>query len=64
MWKYHDFSVTRILREIKFGGFRSSKINIFAILGALFVVNLVDLSAQKIKNSESLNVLKWQIEHF
>ena len=35
VWKFQDFSITQILREINFGGSRSSKITMFAILGAL-----------------------------
>ena len=33
MWKFQDFSVTPILREINFAEFRS-KIAVFAVLGA------------------------------
>ena len=40
VWKFQDFSVTQILREIKFGQFKSTKTVVFAILEAL---NLVDL---------------------
>ena len=35
MWKYHDFSITQILREIKFGDARSAKYAIFMHLEAL-----------------------------
>ena len=31
--KFHDFSVTQILREINFGKSRSSKPSVFSILG-------------------------------
>jgi len=31
MWKFQDFSVTLILREINFGEFKSSKTAVFAI---------------------------------
>ena len=31
MWKFQDFSVTLILREIDFGEFGSSKMAVFAI---------------------------------
>ena len=44
VWKFHDFSVTQILCEINFGEFRTSKSTIFAILGALNIVDLVDFS--------------------
>ena len=33
VWKFHDFSITQNLREIKFREFRSRKIEIFAIFG-------------------------------
>ena len=35
MWKFHDFSITQILREIKFGDSRSAKSGIFTHLEAL-----------------------------
>ena len=35
VWKYHDFSITQILREIKFGDARSAKYAIFMHLEAL-----------------------------
>ena len=38
MWKFHDFSITQILGEIKFGDSRSAKYTI------LFLTHLVDLS--------------------
>ena len=44
MWKFQDFSVTHILREISFGDSKSSKIAIFAIFGALNLVDLVIFS--------------------
>ena len=47
VWKFQDFSVNQILREINFGELRSSKITIFAILGALKFVSLVKISLQK-----------------
>ena len=34
MWKFQNFSVTQILREIKFGGDRASKSAILTNLGA------------------------------
>ena len=70
VWRFQDFSITQILREINFGGCRSSKTAVLAILGALKMINLVNFSFQKmqkfikIKISEPLNVLKWQIVHF
>ena len=35
VWTFQDFSVTKILREIKFGESRSCKTGIFAILGSM-----------------------------
>ena len=35
MWKFHDFSITQILREIKFGDSRSAKSAILTHLEAL-----------------------------
>ena len=35
MWKFHDFSITKILREINFRASRSPKSAVFAIFGAL-----------------------------
>ena len=35
MWKFHDFSITQILREIDFWDSRGAKSAIFAILEAL-----------------------------
>ena len=35
VWKFHDFSITQILREITFGGCKCSKNAIFAIAAAL-----------------------------
>ena len=49
--KFHDFSVIQILREINFGESRSSKITVFAIFGALNIVDLINFSLQKGQNS-------------
>ena len=46
MWKFQDFSVTLILREINFGESRSSKIANCAILGTVKFVELVNFSHQ------------------
>ena len=64
MWKFHDFIVTQILREINFEDCSSAKSAIFAILGAVNFENLVNFCLQKSaaiyksQNSEPLNVLK------
>ena len=44
VWKFHDFSITQFLREIKFAESKSSKTAVFAILGALNFDNLVNFS--------------------
>ena len=48
VWKFYDFSVTQILREINFGDSRSSKTAVLAILGALS--NFVNFTLQKMQN--------------
>ena len=50
MRQCHDFSVTQILREINFEESGSSKIDFFAILGALNFENYVHFSLQKVPN--------------
>ena len=49
VWRFQDFSITQILREINFGGCRSSKTAVLAILGALKMINLVNFSLQKMQ---------------
>ena len=44
VWKSKDFSIRQILREIKFGDSKSAKTAVFAILGAVNFVNLVNVS--------------------
>ena len=48
-WKFQDFSVIQILREITFGEFRNAKSAIYAISGALDFVYLVNFSLQKVQ---------------
>ena len=50
VWKFHDFSVVQILREINFGESWSSKIAFFAVLGALNYIDFVNFSFQKVQN--------------
>ena len=45
--KFQYFSVAQILREISFGQSRCSKTAVFAILGALNLVNFVNFSILK-----------------
>ena len=52
MWKFKDFSVIQILREINFKESKSSESNLrvsFAILGTLNIVNLVNFSFLKVQ---------------
>ena len=49
VWKFQDFSITQILREINFGEIRSAKTAVFAIFGTLNFVNLVNYSLQKVQ---------------
>ena len=64
MWKFQDFSITQILREINFEDSRMAKTAIFAILRAVNFVQMVNFSLKKStkihknQNSESLNVVK------
>ena len=46
MWKLHDFSIIQILREF-IGETRSTKDAVFAILGAVEFVNLVNIRLPK-----------------
>ena len=53
MWKFQEFCVSEILREINFVDSRSAKTTIFAILGAVNFVHLVNFSLQNVpKNSQ------------
>ena len=65
MWKFHNFSITQILREINFGGcsssktadlsnFRGSKIEYFGKFQPS-----ENAKIHKNQNSEPLIVLKW-----
>ena len=70
MWKFKEFCITEILREINFVDSRSVKTAIFATLGAMNFVHLVNCILQNVQkthdnqNSEPLNVLKWLILYF
>ena len=48
VWKFQDFSVIQILREINFGHSRSCETAILAIFGALNFANLVNFRLQKV----------------
>jgi len=48
-WKFQDFSVFQILREINLGESRSAKNAGFALLGAMKFVNLFSFNFQKLQ---------------
>ena len=49
VWKFQDFCITQIIREINFEHSRSAKTVIFAILRAVNFVQLVNFSFQKVQ---------------
>ena len=51
VWKFYDFSITHILREINCRDSESFKTAVFAICGALNFVNLVNFILQKTHQS-------------
>ena len=51
VWKFKNFFITMILREINFGDCRSSKTVFFAIIKALNFLILVIFSPQEVQNS-------------
>ena len=62
VWKFQDFSVIQILREINFGESRVLKLLFLPFYGTLKFFNLLNFSLQKMKkvhrnqNSGPLNV--------
>ena len=56
VWKFQDFCITEILREINFEDSRSAKSANFAILGAVNFVHLVHFSLQKVKKSMKIKI--------
>ena len=56
MWKFQDFGITEILREINFVDSRSAKTTIFAILGAVNFVHLGNFSLQKVQKSIKIKI--------
>ena len=56
MWKFQDFYVTQILREINFGDSRNAKTAVFAILGAVKFGQLVNFSLQKVQKSIKIKI--------
>ena len=49
VWKFQDFCITQIIREINFEHSRSAKTAIFALLRAVNFVQLVNFSFQKVQ---------------
>ena len=56
VWKFHDFSVTQILCEIKFAESKSSKIAVLAIASVLKMINLVISSLQKMQKFNEITI--------
>ena len=56
MWKFENFSVIQILREINFGESRSSKTAVFAIFGAVTFVDLLNCSIQKVQKCIKIKI--------
>ena len=50
VWKFCDFPITQILREINFGESRSSKTAIYACFEASDFGNLVNFHLKKLQN--------------
>ena len=59
MWKFEDFSVARILREITFGDSRSSKNVFLAILWALNFVQARSEQGSEISKNCHKNLCKF-----
>ena len=60
VWKFQDYCITGILREINFVDFGRAKSAVFAILGALNFVNLVNISLQKAQKSIEIKIQSLQ----
>ena len=56
VWKFHDFPISEMLREINFGESRSSKSAIFAFFEGLNFVKLVNFSLQKAQKFVKIKV--------
>ena len=56
VWKFQDFSITQILREINFEESGSAKNAVFAILGAVNFVHLVNISLLKVQNFMKIKI--------
>ena len=51
-----EISITKILREIDFGDSKSAKTAVFAILGALNFVHLVNISLSKVQKFMKIKI--------
>ena len=58
VWKFQDFSVTQILREINFGQCKSSKTAVFAFFGTLNFVTLENFSLLKVQKFIKIKICK------
>ena len=56
LWKFQDFSVFQILREINFGESRNSKNAIFYHFRALNFADLVNISLQKVQKIINIKI--------
>ena len=58
MWKFQDFSIIQILREINFTKIYVEvlKLAIFAILGELNFIDLVTFSLQKVQQFRKIKI--------
>ena len=61
VWKFQDFSVIQILREIDFGECKSSKSNVFRNLLALNFGNLVSFSLLKVQRFIKIKIHSLQM---
>ena len=56
MWKFQDISITQILSEINFVDSRSAKTAIFAILGAVNLIIMVNFSFLKMQKFMKIKI--------
>ena len=56
MWIFQDFSVTQILREVKFWDSRGAETAVFIILRAVKIVNVVNLSLLKVQKFINIKI--------
>ena len=57
VWNFQDFCITEILREINFVNSRSAKTAVFAILGAVDFVHLVNFSLLNVQKFIKIKIL-------